>query len=230
MPPESDLHPPIRSFVLRNGRMTSAQKAALEISWPIYGIDFNEQLLDLDTIFARHAPRILEIGTGMGDATAQMAGSHRENDYLAVEVHRPGIGSLMRKIKKNNLSNIRLMSHDIIDILKYQIPKNSFDYVYIFFPDPWSKRKHHKRRLINATFLALLKPALKKHGRLFIATDWKDYAEHIIELIKQEIDIINLADKNNYSPRPKWRPVTKFEQRGLDKGYQVFDFTLSFKP
>lgn len=222
-------HPPIRSFVLRDGRMTSAQKDALETSWPKHGIDFNKEPLDLNKVFGRCAPRILEIGTGMGDATVQMARSHRENDYLAVEVHRPGIGSLIRQIEENKLSNIRLMSHDIVDILKYQLPKNSFDCVYIFFPDPWPKKKHHKRRLISSSLLTLIKSVLKNHGRLFIATDWKDYAKHIVELIESETDVINLAGNNQYARRPRWRPMTKFEKRGLNKGHQVFDFALAFK-
>ncbi len=226
--PDSNQHPPIRSFVLRDGRMTSTQKNALETSWPRHGIDFSKAPLDLNKIFGRHAPKILEIGTGMGGATAQIAKSHKENDYLAVEVHRPGVGSLMRQIEESNLSNVRLMSHDIIDILKYQLPENSIDCVYIFFPDPWPKKKHHKRRLINSSLLILIKSILKNHGRLFIATDWEDYAEHIIELIKHETDVINLSGNNQYAPRPRWRPMTKFEKRGLGKGHLVFDFALAF--
>ncbi len=226
--PDSNQHPPIRSFVLRDGRMTLAQKNVLETSWPRHCIDFSKAPLDLNKIFGRHAPRILEIGTGMGGATAQMAKSHKENDYLAVEVHRPGVGSLMRQIEESKLSNIRLMSHDIIDILKYQLPENSIDCVYIFFPDPWPKKKHYKRRLINSSLLILIKSILKNHGRLFIATDWEDYAEQIIELIKHETDVINLAGNNQYAPRPRWRPMTKFEKRGLDKGHLVFDFALAF--
>ncbi len=226
---DSNQHPPIRSFVLRDGRMTSAQKDALESSWPIHGIEFSKAPLDLHKVFARHAPRILEIGTGMGDATGQMAENHKENDYLAIEVHRPGIGSLIRQIEKKKLSNIRLISHDIVEVLKYQLPEDSIDCVYIFFPDPWPKKKHHKRRLINLSLLSLIKPILKKHGRLFISTDWENYAEQIIELIGCVSEIINLAGENHYSPRPRWRPMTKFEKRGLNKGHRVFDFALAFK-
>ena len=229
MTADTNQHPPIRSFVLRDGRMTAAQKDALETSWPVHGIDFSKEPLDLDKIFARRAPRILEIGTGMGDATAQIAKSNKENDYLAVEVHRPGIGSLMRQIEENKLSNIRLMSYDIVEILKYQLPENTIDCVYIFFPDPWPKKKHHKRRLISSSLLSLIKPVLKTHGRLFIATDWENYAEQIIDVIEHQVDVINLAGNNKYSPRPRWRPMTKFEKRGLNKGHQVFDFVLAFK-
>jgi tRNA (guanine-N7-)-methyltransferase len=229
MTADSSQHPPIRSFVLRDGRMTSAQKDALETSWPVHGIDFSKEPLDLDKIFSRRAPRILEIGTGMGDATAQIAKSNKENDYLAVEVHRPGIGSLMRQIEENKLSNIRLMSYDIVEILKYQLPENTIDCVYIFFPDPWPKKKHHKRRLISSSLLTLIKPVLKKHGRLFIATDWENYAEQIIDVIEHQVDVINLAGNDKYSPRPRWRPMTKFEKRGLNKGHHVFDFVLAFK-
>ena len=136
--------------------MTPAQKDSLETSWPCYGIDFNHTLLDLNKTFGRHAPKILEIGTGMGDAIAKMANEHRENDYLAVEVHRPGIGSLVRRIEEGKLSNIRLISYDIVDILKYQLPEKSIDCVYIFFPDPWPKKKHHKRRLISSSLMSLI--------------------------------------------------------------------------
>ena len=222
-------HPPIRSFVLRGGRMTAAQKETLNASWPEYGIDYNAVPLDLNKIFNRHASRILDIGTGMGDATAKMATNYRENDYLAIEVHQPGIASLIRQIEYNQLSNIRLIAHDVIDILKYQLPENSIDCVYIFFPDPWPKKKHHKRRLINSSFLTLLKPVLKNHGRLYIATDWKDYAEQILELIEHTADLKNLAGENKYSTRPRWRPMTKFENLGLNKGHKVYDFSLTFK-
>ena len=225
----SDQHRPILSYVLRDGRMTSAQKEALEASWPLYGLEFSKTALDLNKIFGRQAPRILEIGSGMGDATAQIARQCRENDYLAVEVHRPGTGSLIRRIEKGKISNIRLISHDIVDILKYQLPENSIDCVYIFFPDPWPKKRHHKRRLINTSLLRLIKQVLKKHGRLFIATDWEDYAEHIIDLISNEPSIINLAGYNQTIPRPRWRPMTKFENRGLNKGHRVYDFALAFK-
>jgi len=209
--------------------MTSAQKDSLEASWPCYGIDFSQTPLDLNQVFGRTAPRILEIGTGMGDATVQMANRHRENDYLAIEVHRPGIGRLMRRIEEDKLSNIRLISHDIVEILKYQLPENSIDCVYIFFPDPWPKKKHQKRRLISSSLMPLIKKALKKHGRLFIATDWEDYAIQISETIDSEPDIFNLAGRNQYSPRPRWRPMTKFEQRGLNKGHRIYDFALAFK-
>ncbi len=222
-------HPPIRSYVLREGRMTPAQKEMLAGFWPVHGIDFSKTALDLDTLFARRAPRILEIGSGMGDATAKMAEQHTENDYLAVEVHRPGIGSLMRQIVEKKLGNVRLMSHDIVEILQYQLAENSIDCVYIFFPDPWPKKKHHKRRLINTSLLPLIKKVLKHHGRLFIATDWEDYAQHIVELLAREPDIINLAGDDHFAPRPHWRPMTKFEHRGLNKGHQVYDFALTFK-
>ena len=229
MTADTNQHPPIRSFVLRDGRMTAAQKDALKTSWPIHGIEFSKVPLNLHKIFARHAPKILEIGTGMGDATVQIAENHKENDYLAIEVHRPGIGSLMRQIEEKKLSNIRLISHDIVDILKFQLAENSIDCVYIFFPDPWPKKKHHKRRLISASLFPLIRQVLKNHGRLFIATDWEDYAEKIIMLIDNEPNIINLAGNNQYAPRPRWRPMTKFENRGLNKGHRVYDFALAFK-
>lgn len=222
-------HPPIRSFVLRSNRITSAQQAVLESSWPLYGIDFNTSLLDLDKIFARRAPKILEIGSGMGLSIATMANQNRENDYLAVEVYRPGVGSLIRHIEENKLSNIRIVSYNIIDILKHQLAENSIDNIYLFFPDPWPKKRHHKRRLINAAFFSLVKKVLQTQGCLFIATDWQDYAEGIMQLISNDPQIINLAGKHQYAPRPAWRPITKFEQRGLDAGRGIYEIALSFR-
>lgn len=218
---------PVRSFVIRNGRMTLPQKQAIRSFWGFYGIDFTKATIDLEKIFGRSAPKILEIGSGMGDPITQIAKKNKDNDYLAVEVHGPSVGSLIRKINEYKLTNIRLISNDIIDILKYQLTTNSIDCIYIFFPDPWPKKRHHKRRLINNSFLSLVRTVLKPHGRLFIATDWENYAEHIIEVINNDPNIINLAGDKHYAPRPKWRPVTKFEQRGLNQGHCIYDLALA---
>lgn len=219
----------IRSFVRREGRMTESQRHAIQHYWNQFGIEFDYTKLDLEKIFQRSAPRILDIGTGMGDTTISIAKAHPENDYLAVEVHRPGIGSLLRQITSHHLSNIRISNHDVIDLLRFQIPAQSLDIVYIFFPDPWPKNRHHKRRLINQTLLEILKPCLKSHARLYIATDWQDYADHIFEVFGDDSYFINLAGAERYSPRPYWRPLTKFERRGCKLEHQVRDFVFACK-
>ncbi len=209
--------------------MTESQRHAIDHYWNQYGIEFGHVKLELDKIFQRSAPRILDIGTGMGDTTITLAKEHPENDYLAVEVHRPGIGSLLRQITANNLTNVRISNHDVVDLLRYQIPANSLDMVYIFFPDPWPKKRHHKRRLINQNLLEILKPCLKSHACIFIATDWHDYAEHILEVFGGDAEFINLAGPGKFTPHPYWRPMTKFEKRGNKLEYQVRDFAFACK-
>lgn len=220
----------IRSFVLRQGRITPGQRKALEKHWPEFGVDFNQQLLDIDQLFGRQAPKILDIGTGTGDSTIALARAHPENDYLAVEVHTPGIGSLLRKIAEHNLRNIRIFNHDVIEVLRWQIPPRSLDNIYLFFPDPWPKKRHHKRRLINTEFLPLAGRCMQRHARLFIATDWEDYAEHIKEVFKQVPDFVNLAGEDCPAPRPHWRITTRFEQRGKKLDHSVTDFVFSYQP
>lgn len=214
----------IRSYVRREGRMTDSQKTAIEYYWNTFGIDFSPSKITLDSLFQRNAPRVLDIGTGMGNTTITLARAHPENDYLAVEVHRPGIGSLLRQIAEHHLQNIRISNHDVLEVLKIQIPENSLDMVYIFFPDPWPKKRHHKRRLINHSFLDVLGNCMKSHARLFIATDWENYAEHILELFSKRNDYINLSGNDRFAPRPYWRPLTKFEQRGQKLEHRVRDF------
>ncbi len=219
----------IRSYVLRDGRITKAQRRSLDAYWSLYGIDHGETVLDLSTLFLRRAPRYLEVGSGMGEAIVDMAAQHRDNDYLAVEVHRPGVGALMRNVAERRLTNVRLMAHDIMDILKKQLPADSIDCIYLFFPDPWPKKRHYKRRLIAPTFLFLMRRVLKKHGRVFIATDWEDYAMRIMSLLTHTQGIINLAGTDQFAPRPKWRPMTKFEKRGLSEGRTIYDFVFAFE-
>ena len=225
----TNYHKPIRSFVLRGRNLSEKQQALFNKSWAHYGIEFSKSILSLDQVFKRKAPKILEIGSGMGDTIIELAKNNQENDYLAVEVYQPGAYKLMRHIDKNQLLNIRIISHDIIEILKYQIASNSIDSIYIFFPDPWQKKKHHKRRLITEQFLNLVQPALKKKGNIFIATDWEDYAQYIIQLLADTPNIINLAGDKQYSPRPQWRPITKFEQRGLHAGRRIYDIAFSYR-
>lgn len=219
----------IRSYVLRAGRMTDAQQRALERYWPRYGVEFSKALLDLDTLFQRNAPKILDIGTGMGETTATLAGAYTDDDFLAVEVHRPGIGSLLRQIARQHLTNVRVCNHDVIEVLRYQLPPESLDQVYIFFPDPWPKKRHHKRRLIDAVFLRLLKKCLKDGGRIFIATDWEDYAGQIMEVFSRDSDFINLSGVGRYAPRPRWRPDTKFEQRGSRLTHVIRDLAFAYR-
>ncbi len=215
---------PIRSFVLRQGRLTSGQALALKNHWHRYGIDFSKTELDLDQEFERRAPKVLDIGVGMGHTSISLALAQNEKDYLAVEVHQPGVGSLIRLAEAAKLDNLRVIQHDVVEVLKYQIPRRSIERVYIFFPDPWPKKRHHKRRLISAEFLSLLLPKLTSHGRIFIATDWEGLAEHIVEVCDNHIDLINLAGKGNAAPRPVWRPLTKFEKRGMKLEHSVWDF------
>jgi tRNA (guanine-N7-)-methyltransferase len=160
----------------------------------------------------------------MGETTIALAKAHPENDYLAVEVHQPGVGSLLRLAQAVSINNIRVIQHDVIDVLTYQIPGQSIEQVYIFFPDPWPKKRHHKRRLISSKFLSLLIPKLKAHGRIFIATDWQDLAEHVARVCDNHTSLVNLAGKGNTAPRPAWRPLTKFEQRGRKLEHPVWDF------
>ncbi|MBI2992764.1 MAG: tRNA (guanosine(46)-N7)-methyltransferase TrmB [Gammaproteobacteria bacterium] len=203
----------VRSYAIR-GRITSAQKEALYRHWHDFGIDYSPELLILDRVFGRAAPRILEVGSGMGDCTAALADRYRENDYLAVEVHRPGVGSLLRHAVSLGLSNVRIISHDVMDVLRDQLPERSLDEVYIFFPDPWPKKRHHKRRLVNVRFLDLLVPRMKDNARLFLATDLADLAGDMLRVCDAHAGLVNLAGKGNFAPRPAWRPATKFERRG----------------
>lgn len=217
-------HRPIRSFVLRQGRMSNAQTRALETLLPRWGIPYRETLLDLDTAFGRNAPKILEIGFGMGDSTAAIAAAHPQNDHLGIEVHGPGVGSLLNQIEALGLTNLRVIQHDAVEVLKHMIAPASLDGVHIFFPDPWHKKKHHKRRLIQPELVALLCEKLKGGGYLHAATDWQEYAEHILAVLSAEPRLANTAA--GYAPKPDYRPLTKFEQRGIKLGHGVWDIVF----
>lgn len=216
-------HRAIRSYVLRQGRITGAQHRALDNYWGRYGIAYSRKPLDLDRQFGRSAPRILEIGAGAGEVTLASAARHPENDYLVIEVHRPGIGRLMQQAHARKLNNIRIINHDAVEVLTHQLPGHCLDQAWIFFPDPWPKRRHHKRRLVNTDFISLLATRLQAHARLFIATDWEHMAEQIMLICDNSPQLINLAGKGNFAPRPGWRPVTKFERRGRDLGHKIRD-------
>ncbi len=211
----------IRSFVLRQGRLTPAQQRAVETLLPQYGIPYAQAMLDLDAAFGRQAPKVLEIGFGMGGATAQIAHANPGQDYLGVEVHTPGVGNLLKLVQDQGLSNVRVIQHDAVEVLRHMISDASLDGVHIFFPDPWPKKRHHKRRLLQAEFLALLCTKLKPGGYLHFATDWEEYAQWALEVLRAETRLANTA--KDYAPRPEYRPLTKFEQRGLNLGHGVWD-------
>lgn len=188
---------------------------------PKYGIPYLGKLLELDPVFGRSVPKFLEIGFGMGETTALIAQTHPQNDYLAVEVHTPGVGSLLKQVEELGLTNIRIIQHDVVEVLQHALRPECLDGVHIFFPDPWPKARHHKRRLIQAEFVALLCSHLKPGGYIHVATDWEDYAEQILKVLSGEPHLTNTAV--GYAPRPEYRPMTKFEQRGLRLGHGVWD-------
>ena len=213
----------VRSFVRREGRLTAGQQRALDELWPRYGVEAEGPLLDLDELFGRQAPKVMEIGIGMGDALAQMALENPDNDYIGVEVHRPGIGRVMARLEEQGSRNVRLFCHDAVEVLERRIAAESLDRVLIFFPDPWHKKRHHKRRLIQPPFVELLRQKLKPGGVLHLATDWQDYAEQMMQVLSEASGFSNEAGKGNYAPRPDYRPVTKFEKRGQRLGHGIWD-------
>ena len=211
----------IRSFVLRQGRISNAQRNACEHLKPKYGIPFSTERINLESVFGRKAPIILEIGSGMGETTAAIAQSHPEFDYLAIEVHTPGIGSLLNQIEERQLANLRVIQHDAVEIIRNMLLPESLDGVHIFFPDPWPKARHHKRRLIQPAFISQLCLRLKPGAYIHIATDWEEYAQHILAVLSAEPLLSNST--LGYAERPDYRPVTKFEQRGIKLGHAVRD-------
>ena len=219
MPPSS--HPPIRSFVLRQGRVSNAQRRAVDTLSSIYGIAYAPGALDFAQLFGRRAPTILEIGFGMGETTALIAQAHPENNYLGIEVHTPGVGSLLKLIAEGELKNLRLIQHDAVEVLQHMIAPASLVGAHVFFPDPWPKKRHHKRRLIQSPFVALLASRLAPGAYLHAATDWQEYAEQILAVFAAEPALANTAP--GFAPRPDYRPLTKFESRGLKLGHGVWD-------
>jgi len=212
----------IRSFVRREGRITAGQQRALHDLWPRYGLAA-DQPLDLATIFGRRAPCTLEIGFGNGDALATMAGQQTDTDFIGIEVHRPGVGRLLQQLDEHELSNVRVMREDAVQLLTSCFPDNSLDRLLLFFPDPWHKKRHHKRRIVQPAFIELLARKIKPGGILHMATDWEDYARHMLEVMGESAAFRNCAGSGNYSPQPDYRPVTKFERRGQRLGHGVWD-------
>lgn len=211
----------IRSFVLRQGRISNAQRRACKTLLPKYGIPFTHEQISLEAVFNRNAPKILEIGFGMGETTADIAHSHPGQDYLAVEVHTPGVGNLLNQIETRELTNLRIIQHDAVDVMQHMLPPMCLDGVHIFFPDPWPKVKHHKRRLIQPAFISRLCKHLKHDAYIHLATDWEEYAQHMLEVLDNESLLYNTA--TDYTSRPDYRPLTKFEQRGIKLGHAVWD-------
>jgi len=214
----------VRSFVLRQGRVSNAQQRAWETLYPRYGIAFSEQPLDARAVFGRSAPFYLEIGSGMGETSVAIAKAHPDNDYIAVEVHLPGVGSLLKSIDEEGLGNLRVIRHDAVDVLEKMIPDETLAGLHVFFPDPWPKKRHNKRRLIQPPLVALASRKLALGGYLHLATDWEPYSEHMLEVLGAEPLLENTAV--DYSPRPAYRPQTKFEARGLRLGHGVRDLVF----
>lgn len=216
----------IRSYIRRQGRATAGQKLALEQYWDRYCLDPAEPLA-LDQAFTRTAPLIVEIGFGNGESLAKMAENNPEYNYLGIEVHRPGVGHLMRLLAEKNLDNVRIYHHDAIEILEQKIADESLAGVHLFFPDPWHKRKHHKRRIVRPSFVELLEKKLQSGGYFHAATDWRHYAQEMLKILSVSCKLVNQVADQQFCPRPEYRPMTKFEKRGLRLGHGVWD--LIFK-
>jgi tRNA (guanine-N7-)-methyltransferase len=222
LPPERHA---IRSYVLRAGRMGSGQVRALTELGPRYMLSFSASPLDASTVFGRRAPLVVEIGFGMGQATAEIAAARPEVDFVGIEVHPPGVGSLLQRIDRASLTNLRIVQHDAVAVFEQMFVPEALAGVQVFFPDPWPKKKHHKRRLIQPPFVALLASRLAPGATLHCATDWQPYAEQMLDVLSAEPLLANTGD--GYSPRPGLRPLTKFEQRGLDLGHGVWDLVFT---
>jgi tRNA (guanine-N7-)-methyltransferase len=217
----------VRSFVLRAGRVTAGQERALRELWPRYGVDFKAAPLDLDLVFGRRAPRCLEIGFGTGEVIGSLAAAHPEVDYLGIEVHRPGVGQLLLRAEAAALANLRVICHDAVEVLAAQIGAGSCDEILVFFPDPWHKKRHHKRRLIEPKFVRRLSAALRPGGILRLATDWQAYAQQMLEVCNAEPALASLNPDRGYAPRPGFRPPTRFERRGERLGHGVWDLAYA---
>ncbi|WP_255990768.1 tRNA (guanosine(46)-N7)-methyltransferase TrmB [Chitinolyticbacter albus] len=214
----------IRSFVLRQGHLSKGQERALNELGPRFLVPYAAAPLDLVAAFGRAAPTVLEIGFGMGNATAEIAAQMPDTNYLGVEVHTPGVGSLLKLIGEQNLGNIRIVHHDAVEVLEHMIAPGSLDGAHVFFPDPWHKKRHNKRRLIQPEFVKQLVSRIRPGGYLHLATDWEDYAIQMLDVLSAEPLLENTAD--GYAPRPDYRPLTKFENRGIKLGHGVWDLVF----
>jgi tRNA (guanine-N7-)-methyltransferase len=220
----------VRSFVLRAGRMTPAQERALKELWPVYGVELRDAPLDLEAIFGRHAPRCLEIGFGVGEVIGALAEERRHIDYLGVEVHAPGVGRLLLRAEQTSLSNLRVIRHDAVEVLRWGLRDESFDEILVFFPDPWHKKRHHKRRLIDDAFVESAAAKLRPSGVLRLATDWQEYAEQMLAVCNASRHLASLSPDRTYVARPDFRPPTRFERRGARLGHGVWDLAYEKRP
>jgi len=219
-------HRSIRSFVVRAGRLTDAQRRALEEQWPRFGVEFSREPLDLDALYGRHAPRVVEIGFGNGAYLAALAAERPARDYLGIEVHPPGIGHLLRLLATSSLTNVRVSGHDAVEVLDAQIPHASIDEIHILFPDPWPKKRHHKRRLIQPAFVACLADRLVPGGLLKLATDWRPYAEHMLEVLVGCSALENVAPDGGFAGKSGERAPTRFELRGERLGHEIWELAF----
>jgi len=217
----------IKSFILRQGRLTHGQQRALDELWPVFGIDYQAEPIDLNTVFGNDKPVVLEIGFGNGESLVQMAAENPELNFIGIEVHRPGVGHLLHMIQEQGIQNLRVMNHDAIDILQNQIPKHSLHRIQLYFPDPWHKKKHNKRRIVQPAFLDTLATLLQADGKIHFATDWEHYAEHMMLTLEAHPLFVNSLEKNQFIPKPDYRPTTKFERRGQRLGHGVWDLIFN---
>jgi tRNA (guanine-N7-)-methyltransferase len=221
-------HPPIRSYVLRQGRFSPAQQRAYAELLPRFGVTYRPAPLDWPGLFGRDAPVVVEVGFGMGETTTRIAAENPGIDYLGIEVHAPGVGSLLRQLEEHALENVRVISHDAVEVMRDMVAPASLAGVHIFFPDPWPKKRHHKRRLLQPEFAALLASRLVPGGYVHVATDWEDYALQVLEVLGHTEGLRNTAE--GFAPRPATRPETKFERRGLKLGHGVWDVVFTKEP
>lgn len=219
----------IRSFVRREGRLTRGQDRALQELWPVMGVEFRDEMLDLAKLFGREAPVVLEIGFGMGKSLVEMAAAAPETNFIGIEVHRPGVGACLTSAQEAGITNLRLFCHDAVEVLGQMIPDQSIDTLQLFFPDPWHKSRHHKRRIVQPAFVQMLRPKLKIGGVFHMATDWENYAEHMVEVMSVAEGFANTVTDGVYALRPDSRPLTKFEQRGHRLGHGVWDLLFARK-
>ncbi|AIU87555.1 tRNA (guanosine(46)-N7)-methyltransferase TrmB [Pectobacterium odoriferum] len=213
----------IRSFVRRQGRLTNGQQLALDNYWPVMGVEYQTEQVDFNALFGRDAPVVLEIGFGMGASLVTMAAQHPEQNFLGIEVHLPGVGACLAAAQEAGISNLRVMCHDAIEVLMNMIPDGSLSMVQLFFPDPWHKARHNKRRIVQVPFVELVQSKLKVGGVFHMATDWEPYAQHMLEVMTSVTEYRNLSNNNEYVERPESRPLTKFEARGQRLGHGVWD-------
>jgi len=219
----------IRSFVRRAGRITPSQRRAFETLWPVYGLEYGPELLDFDALFGRSAPVVLEIGFGNGETLVEQAAATPSKDFVGIEVHEPGIGHCMLRAEKAGIANLRLINHDAIEVLSQQVPHHSLSRLNLYFPDPWPKKRHHKRRIIAPRFLELVADRLADNGTLNVATDWANYAEHIDEVLSRSDRFTCTERREHDGEQPLDRPQTKFERRGLKKGHRICDWRFDLR-